>query len=1167
MFSATHGTFEATNGIFSCINSVAPDELRVVVALALSPTLAVHVRVLTQSVPNNVHDYHNPDLLASHVAVTVTDALGAVASTAVAVQNVTVGGATYAAYAVTLARPVVPSEITAVSVLSPYVAGTMASTAPLPLTQPMPIVEVAEDGPIEVVPWKPTAAAGASAPSMPSPHKLVVGKSVDVHFTFVAPSTFDAGAAASFSATQNGAAMSLASATVSGTSLVVAVTAGSVAQQRFVFVAFGRLFVFVVDADHVYEYPTMLTTTRSVAVVTLGQPLGVTSTFDAALPAATAASVVVTPTGSEAVTHAATVASASVSITHTVTHDVAHSGIVTLTYGPTSAAYAWGAGALTAAHIYTFPSSFTYDGTGNAYAGGAHLKSETSGTLVLTFAGGDMLHSSVIATQIDYVKFVQAGTETTILPASLACSDPLETVTATLTPAGAQDLTLKVRLKAPDGVLGTELTTTVPASDFEQIPNAVASTPGLQLWLDGADPLGTSSAPANDALITTWADKSGLMRHATVQTAKKARFVANAKGGRGAVLFYEDIFSTGEPTQRYLSSFAFPSSAYTIVMVIYGHAGLAVSGPTRLAMAAGIIPGGGGLITYAKSANGAAWVANTPEWTANRKFNIQSVWTTVSMVVDGATCSPYVNGIAQNATQGPTAAFTGFVVGGHSVQSNYQQSEYFVGRIGEVAVYSGALSSTSRWAVERALGTKWRTWPYNVSPLWDVAAYINNQAFGAEYDAFAGSYLGGWGSEVYWEWVRATYDVTLLNMDINQYPTKPGVHINLPAWNLPYTLNNPSTIDYGDFRPIDDAPWAIRWGYQQAQRPTHVGVRCDDADVDAAAQFTLTGFSSSSFTSGTVLVTLSGTQYGRAAPAWTALAAVGSYTHFEFRQTVGPFLVGKLQKVMIGRSSASDTSGLGSVARSNLVCWLDGSDPSVTGEPPVDGATIVRVVDKSGNARHATPYNTQYSSANSMIFSDSAATAIAKGVVSVPKQWFVASSPPTVKVAFPHTAFPETAYTVCLLLKALNRSGTLAAADVRFATCGSDLGYQMGMYAGTFQVTSSIYKYPLNFQKTMKLDGSFVQMNGDWAFMAMVYSGGTVVPYFNGTRLQTITGSVYSIDTSKQFLYLFSNYSSNDISYGDLGEFGLYNRALTDAEIGSLRSNLATKFGIPLTPV
>lgn len=1165
MFHSAAGVFEARNGIFSCSDQVSPDELRVVVPLALLPTTVVHVRVLTASVSNDVHNYHNQGLLASKVVVTVTDRAGVVASTGVAVQTVTVGAGAYAAYAVTLARAVAPSEITAVSVLSPYVHGTLATTAPLALVQTMPIVEVSVATPTPMVPWAPTATTGITAPGMPSAHKLVVGHSVELHFGFVAPAAFDANAASSFSATLNGAPLSLASATSTANSLVVAVTAVSAGQQRFVFVAFGRLFVFVVESTHVYEYPAMLSTSRSVAVVTLGQPLGITSTFDAALPAGTAASVVVTAvttTGAVSNTYAASVASTGVSITHTVAHDVSHSGVVALSYGSTSATYAWGAGALTAANIYTFPSSFAYDGTANAYTGGAHLKAATSGTLVLTFAGGDMLHSSVVSSQVDYVKFAQNGTETTVT--QLVCSDPLETITATLTPAGKQELTLKVRLRGPDGVLGTELTRTVVSTEFEQEANAVVTTAGLQLWLDGSDPLGTSTAPAEGALITTWADKSGLMRHAAVQTANKARFLSNAKGGLGAVTFYEASFSTGGPTQRYLSSFAFPSSAYTIVMVIQGYTGIAVSGPTHQSMAAGFFSGGG-LITYAKSANGAAWTPNTPDWTVNRKFNIQSVWTVVSMLVEGSTGTPYVNGIAQNAVSGPTAAFTGFVVGGHSVQSNYQ-SEYFVGQIGEVAVYSGALSSTSRWQVERALGTKWKTWPYNVSPLWDVAAYVSNQAFGAEYDAFAGSYLGGWGSEVYWEWVRATYDMTLLS-DQNQYPTNYGVHVNLPGWNLPYTLNNPSTNTYGDFRPISDAPWAIRWGYQQAHRPTHVGVRCDDADVDAAAQFTLTGFASSSFASGTVLVTLTGAQYGRAAPVWTALSVVGSYTHFEFRQTVGPFLVGSVQKVMIGRSSATDTSGLGSVARANMVCWLDGSDPSVTGEPLVDGATIVRVLDKSGNGRNASPYSSQYASANNMIFRDATAVSLANGVVSVPKQWAVGYAPATVKIAFPHSAFPITAFTICLLAKAVNRTGTLSASNTLFAACGSDQGPQIGLYAGTFQVTSGVYTYPLWMQKTKKLDGSYVQMTGDWALMTMVYSGGTVVPYFNGTRLQSITRSAEAIDTSKQFLYLFSNYSGDYVSYGDIGEFAIYNRVLTDAEVLSLRASLSTKFGIPLTPV
>ena len=38
------------------------------------------------------------------------------------------------------------------------------------------------------------------------------------------------------------------------------------------------------------------------------------------------------------------------------------------------------------------------------------------------------------------------------------------------------------------------MTTTVPVDDFESLPNAVATTAGLQLWLDGSDPLAEVSA-------------------------------------------------------------------------------------------------------------------------------------------------------------------------------------------------------------------------------------------------------------------------------------------------------------------------------------------------------------------------------------------------------------------------------------------------------------------------------------------------------------------------------------------------------------------------------------------------------------------------------------------------------------------------------------------------
>ena len=62
-----------------------------------------------------------------------------------------------------------------------------------------------------------------------------------------------------------------------------------------------------------------------------------------------------------------------------------------------------------------------------------------------------MLHSSVVSTQVEYAKFVQSSVETTIASALLACSDPLETVTMSLTPSSTAELTLKVKLRGPDG--------------------------------------------------------------------------------------------------------------------------------------------------------------------------------------------------------------------------------------------------------------------------------------------------------------------------------------------------------------------------------------------------------------------------------------------------------------------------------------------------------------------------------------------------------------------------------------------------------------------------------------------------------------------------------------------------------------------------------------------
>jgi hypothetical protein len=495
MFHAASGGkyIAADEGVICTTTVPAPDELRVVFESALATSTA-YVRVLTAGVANDVHDYHNRALLAQRVVASVTDGGGTVAATDIDVQSVSVATGTYAAYKLTLARAVTPSEVVGVTVQSPYVRGTLATTADLaPLAAAMPRLEVSVARPLlSFAPWAPSAAAGVTAPALASAHALVVGAAVTLHFAFEAQEDFPAGAAASFAATVNGAELPLGDATVSAKSLVVSFEAASAAKHTFVFVAFGTMFVFVVDAARVYSFPAIVSTSRSAKpVVTLGEQLPVVSTFDAALPPGMTASAVVTALGfeAEAASYVGALSGSTVGFSVLVARDVAHSATVTLSYGGTSrGGYSWGSGALTAASIYTFPSSFTIDGSANGFGTPYKLRVGAAGSLTLTFAEGDMLHSSEKAAQIGYVMYTQGDTTTTVPIDSLECSAPLETVTiASLAPANTGTLRLRVQLKGPDGAPSAEMFADVSSAQISPAWEAVAVT--------------TASVPAPHTLV------------------------------------------------------------------------------------------------------------------------------------------------------------------------------------------------------------------------------------------------------------------------------------------------------------------------------------------------------------------------------------------------------------------------------------------------------------------------------------------------------------------------------------------------------------------------------------------------------------------------------------------------------------------------------------------
>jgi hypothetical protein len=140
------------------------------------------------------------------------------------------------------------------------------------------------------------------------------------------------------------------------------------------------------------------------------------------------------------------------------------------------------------------------------------LKAGVTGSLKLTFSGGDMLFSSVIASQVLYVKYTQGQNQTTVTGA--VCSDPLDTVTFMITPAVKEDLTIQVKLIGPDGTIGSEITNTVPVSQFETIlwnPSRITTA----LWLDASD---STTLTTVSGYISEWRDKSGNSRNAVQST-------------------------------------------------------------------------------------------------------------------------------------------------------------------------------------------------------------------------------------------------------------------------------------------------------------------------------------------------------------------------------------------------------------------------------------------------------------------------------------------------------------------------------------------------------------------------------------------------------------------------------------------------------------------------
>ncbi len=94
-------------------------------------------------------------------------------------------------------------------------------------------------------------------------------------------------------------------------------------------------------------------------------------------------------------------------------------------------------------------------------------------------------------------------------------------------------ITYEVRVAASNGVLGP-----YSAISTAEIFNVLALNPIV--WLDGSDPAGTGTPPANGSLVGTWVNKAGTGSNATEgSTANQPTYLANVQNGMGALRFVE----------------------------------------------------------------------------------------------------------------------------------------------------------------------------------------------------------------------------------------------------------------------------------------------------------------------------------------------------------------------------------------------------------------------------------------------------------------------------------------------------------------------------------------------------------------------------------------------------------------------------------------------------
>jgi hypothetical protein len=240
-----------------------------------------------------------------------------------------------------------------------------------------------------------------------------------------------------------------------------------------------------------------------------------------------------------------------------------------------------------------------------------------------------------------------------------------------------------------------------------------ATTSGLIVWLDGADPLGTGIAPADGTTITSWVDKSGSGKNCVPVTAGQAVQIYKSSTTGIATGYVSFPGNTGVARVPFVAN-TFPYNSYTISILCnvtsYDQAthGYIISGPVDpYNLYFGMWSN-----TFQIWNNSSPWAGGTNRVTSvgtNATFTINNVWAHLCMTYTGGIVRPYVNGVAMNSfssTQNWTTTAPDIYIGGSPNNSGYYKLTM---KIAELRIYNTAISSTEIANLNTYLNSKYVT--------------------------------------------------------------------------------------------------------------------------------------------------------------------------------------------------------------------------------------------------------------------------------------------------------------------------------------------------------------------------------------------------------------------------------------------------------------------------